>query len=203
MRGSPRGLPGLWDKAQRALARDEVVGYPTDTLYGLAVRPTRRGLERLFALKGRPSGSPVSMTFSSWEEVEPFVRLDARRRADLRERLPGPYTMLLPASDRARRTWPAELFGPRGSLGVRIPDHPLARELARRAGPVTATSANRHGEPPAVTATQARRVLERGVAVYLPAVPRPSGRPSILVDWTRDPPEIRRRPEIGVDRPLG
>jgi L-threonylcarbamoyladenylate synthase len=71
---------------------------------------------------------------------------------------------------------------------VRVPDHPVARELARRAGPITSTSANLHGQPTSRTLAEARRSLGDRVAVYLPAAPKPSGRPSVLVDLSGDLP---------------
>jgi tRNA A37 threonylcarbamoyladenosine synthetase subunit TsaC/SUA5/YrdC len=80
-----------------------------------------------------------------------------------------------------------------GAVGIRVPDHPLARELARRAGPITSTSANRHGARPARTIAEARATFGDAVSVYLPASPRPSGRPSTLVDLTGSQPRLVTR----------
>jgi L-threonylcarbamoyladenylate synthase len=63
-----------------------------------------------------------------------------------------------------------------------VPDHPVARELARRCGPIVATSANRHGTPPARTVAEARRAFGSDVSIYLTGGPAPAGRPSDLVD---------------------
>lgn len=182
------------DRAVRALAAGRVVVYPTDTLLGFGVRATdTAAVDRLTALKGRPGGLPISVAVSSLEEVEPLVRLTAPGRAFLRRALPGPYTVLLPASAEARRTLAPAVLGPTGTLGVRVPDHPAARELARRAGPVTATSVNRHGAPPCRSVAAARREFGHAVAVYWDAPPRPSGRPSMLVDLTRAAPRFVAR----------
>jgi len=180
--------------ALRALAAGELVVYPTDTLLGVAARATDRdAVDRLAAAKDRPRDMPVSVAVSSTEEVESLATLSTATRRFLRSRLPGPYTLLLPASARARRLLAPSLLSPGGRLGVRVPDHPVARELARRAGAITSTSANRHGTPPARTVAEARRAFGDRVAVYLPAVPRPTGRPSMLVDLTRARPHVLRR----------
>ncbi len=182
--------------AVAALRRGDLVVYPTDTLLGLGARATDAGaVERLLVAKDRPAAMPISVAVSSYEELEPLVEWLPAARAEARVRLPGPVTLLVRASREARRTLAAPLISPAGTLGVRIPDHPVARALAQGAGPITATSANRHGEPPARTVAEARRALGSSVAVYLPAEPAPSGRPSTLIDLHRPDPS-GRRPEL-------
>jgi len=168
----------------RALLAGRLVVHPTDTLYALAARALdRSAVARLVAVKGRPSGRPLSVAVSSVEELERWAELSPLARRFVREELPGPYTVLLPPSVESRRTLAPEVAaGP--AIGLRVPDHPLALELARRAGPIVATSANRSGEPPLRDLRQARRILGRAVAAYVTAPPTPSGRPSTVVDLT-------------------
>ncbi|MHB8351481.1 MAG: L-threonylcarbamoyladenylate synthase [Thermoplasmata archaeon] len=178
-------MPSPLDAAAAALRHGRLVVYPTDTLWGLAARaPDPRAVALLFEAKRRPPGLPVSLAVSSLEEIEPWTELPETVRSFLRRELPGPLTVLLPPSGAARRRLPPGLLGPGGALAVRIPDHPVARELARRAGPITATSANRHGEPEAASLGEVRRALGRRVAVYLNGAPRPSLVPSRIVDLT-------------------
>lgn len=180
--------------AARALARGSLVVVPTDTLYALAARATDpRAVERLFVAKGRPADRRVSVAVSSTVELETWGALSAAERRFARRELPGPWTMLVRPSETARRALaPAVVGGPR--LGLRVPDHPLVRELARRLGPITATSANRSGEPPARTLREARAALGRSVALYLDGPPRPSGTPSTLVRFNASGPvRVRRR----------
>lgn len=183
------------DRAVRALADGGLVVYPTDTLFGVAAAATdATAVARLVAAKGRAATQPISLALSSTEEIEPWAVLTPARRAALRDQMPGPITALLPASRAARRRFAPALIAPSGSLGVRVPDHPLARALARRAGPITATSANAHGRPPARTIAEARRALGDAVAVYLDGPPRPRGTPSTLLDLTgARPRRIDRR----------
>jgi len=176
--------------AVRSLRQGELVVYPTDTLLGLGALAGRRAaVDRLVRAKGRSPSQPVSICLSSTEEVERYARLSPTSRRFLRRNLPGPFTVLLPPSPWARRRLAPSIAGAR-TIGVRVPDHPTARELARQVGPITATSANRHGEPPARTLREARRSLGRAVSVYLPAAPPSSGEASILVDLTGTEPRL-------------
>ncbi|HTW77535.1 MAG TPA: L-threonylcarbamoyladenylate synthase [Thermoplasmata archaeon] len=182
------------DRAVRALGAGAIVAYPTDTLYGLGVRAADgAAVDRLRAAKGRPEGMPVSMAVSSTAEVEALLDLGPLGRRFVRTHLPGPFTILAPPSAAGRGAVAAAAIGPGGRLGIRVPDHPLARELARRAGPITSTSANRHGEPPCPTVATMRAAFGRDVSVYLEGAPRPSGRPSAIVDLTGDRPRPVRR----------
>jgi len=180
--------------AVRTLRRGRLVVYPTDTLLGLGALAGHPGaVRRLLTAKGRSTAQPISVCLSSTEEVERFARVSPAARRFLRRHLPGAYTVLLSPSAEARRALAPGAVGPR-AVGFRVPDHPVARELARRAGPITATSVNRHGEPPARSVAAARRALGDSVALYLPAGPKGSGAPSVLVDLTgAEPREVPRR----------
>lgn len=179
------------DAAARALRAGKLVVYPTDTLWGLGASATSpEAVRRLVEAKERPGGLPLSVAVSSLEELEPWAEFTAARRQYLRRCLPGPVTVLLPASALARRRLATGIVGPEGSIGLRVPDHPVARELARRAGPITSTSANRHGQPPARSLASARRVFGRAVAYYLAGGPAPSGRASRLADLRGPRPRI-------------
>ncbi len=182
------------ERAVRALRRGELVVYPTDTLLGLAARADDpEAVGRLLAAKARPTSAPLSVAVSSYEELEPLAELDGPRRAWLRRHLPGPYTALLPASAEATKSLAPGVVSASGTIGVRIPDHPLARTIAELVGPVTSTSANRHGAPTARSLSEARRVFGREVSVYLSGAPAPSGVPSELVDLTGAKPRSVRR----------
>jgi L-threonylcarbamoyladenylate synthase len=180
--------------APGSLAAGKLVLYPTDTLYGLGASATNPdAVADLLEAKDRPSGMPISIAVSSLEEVELLVAWSEAARAIARRLLPGPVTLLAPSSAAARRALAPALVGPDGSLGIRVPDHPVARELARTAGPITATSANRHGERPCRTIAEARRVFGSRVATYVSEGPAPSGRPSTLVDLRGPTPRVVTR----------
>ena len=176
---------GLTD-AVAALRRGDLVVYPTETVYGLAADATDpEAVERAFEAKGRSREKPVSMALPDVGAAADYVRLSDRERAFCERFLPGPVTVLLERTDRV----PDVLVAGRDRVGIRVPDHELARDLARRVGPITATSANRSGEP------SARRVGEialevRGRAVVVDRGETP-GAESTVVDVSAG--EIVRR----------
>ncbi|HLM92038.1 MAG TPA: L-threonylcarbamoyladenylate synthase [Thermoplasmata archaeon] len=180
--------------AARALRAGGLIVYPTDTLFGLGARATdRRAVAHLESTKGR-TGQPLSIAVSSFEELETWADLTPPARRWVRRHLPGPYTVLVRPSALASRTLPTTLVPPDAALAVRIPDHSAARELARRSGPIVATSANHHGQPPCRTVDEARRAFGPRVAAYVATRPRPSGRPSTFIDLRGDRPRpVARR----------
>jgi L-threonylcarbamoyladenylate synthase len=171
----------------KALKSEELVVYPTETFYGLGADPfSHEALARLFAAKQREAGKPVGLiaadadsAFAVAREVPPI----ARTLADAF--WPGPLTIVMPA----RAGIAAELLGADGGVAVRVSPHPVARALAEGLGhPVTATSANRSGEPPAVTLAQARAAFGAKVKVYLEGGRLGAAAPSTVIsvvgaDW--------------------
>jgi L-threonylcarbamoyladenylate synthase len=149
--------------AVAALRAGGVIAFPTDTVYGLAVLPG--GESKVHRLKGRPEELPLILMVAEPAAAEGFVEVDRRARTFMERWWPGPLTLVLPAGE--------------GTLGVRIPDHPLALELLQAAGPLLTTSANRHGEPPALTAEEAARLP--GLAGVLDGGPVPGGEPSTVI----------------------
>jgi L-threonylcarbamoyladenylate synthase len=150
-------------EAAAALRAGGVIAFPTDTVYGLAVLPG--GEAKVHSLKGRPAELPLILMVAEPSQAEAFVTVDRRARWYMERWWPGPLTLVLPAGER--------------TLGVRIPDHPLALELLRVAGPLLTTSANRHGEPPAMTAEEAARLP--GLAGVLDGGRAPGGEPSTVI----------------------
>jgi len=178
----------------RVLLAGGLVVHPTDTLFALAARASdRAAVDRLLRVKGRHPGRPLSVAVSSVEELERWATLGRTARRFVRDELPGPYTILARPSAEARRRLAREVAG--GSrIGLRVPAHRLARELARRVGPLVATSANASGTPPVRDLVEARRVFGPRVAAYLSTSPSPTGTPSVLIDVTGPRPrEVRRR----------
>lgn len=150
--------------AASAIARGEVVGVPTDTVYGLAVDPWNGGaIERLYDLKGRPEHKPIGLLVASVGQAEEIADLGAGRR--LVEHWPGALTLVV----RPRVVIP-DWIGDRvvGTVGIRVPDHDELRELLRETGPLAVTSANRSGEPDLLDDSAARSIFGDRVSVYLP-----------------------------------
>lgn len=170
------------------LAAGEIVIYPTDTLYalgGLALRADAAA--RVRAAKGREAQKALPVVAASLLQVESLcASLTASARVLADAFWPGPLTLVLPAAPRV----PTELTSGTGTIAVRIPASELTRALCEQAGPLISTSANRAGEPPALTCEAAQAVVG-GWAAAIDAGP---GRqtPSTIVDVTVDPPRLLR-----------
>ncbi len=120
--------------------------FPTDTLYGLGVDPrSPAGLARLVAAKGREGGKPIPLLLDGPARADSYAADVCGAAARLMERFwPGALTIVFPALPSVPRT----VTGGGGTVGLRVPDHPVARALARSlGGAVTGTSANRAGNP--------------------------------------------------------
>ncbi|HJX14982.1 MAG TPA: L-threonylcarbamoyladenylate synthase [Candidatus Deferrimicrobiaceae bacterium] len=123
-----------------------VVVYPTDTLYGLGVDPaSEKALGRLLSAKGREGGKPIPLLLDEPARAYSLARHVPGEASRLMEKFwPGALTIVLPASPGL----PEALTGRTGTVGLRVPDHPVARTLAKAAGgAITGTSANRSGNP--------------------------------------------------------
>ena len=132
------------DEAAALLRQGKLVAIPTETVYGLAANALDPAAAKaIYAAKGRPSDNPLIVHVSSLEEVAPLVRELPAALERLAGRFwPGPMTVILPKSGRV----PKETSGGLDTVAVRMPAHPVARELIRRAGvPLAAPSANLSG----------------------------------------------------------
>jgi L-threonylcarbamoyladenylate synthase len=152
-----------------------VVLLPTETLYGLGTSPfSAEGVERIRVMKGRPEGGPLPVLCAGWVQVEELVSVSDRWKPRLRKEWPGPLTAVLPC----RQELPVAA---EGSIGVRIPDHELLRQLLGRIGPLTGTSANRHGAPPCSDVASAVQSLVEAPDLVLDGGPTPGGIASTVV----------------------
>lgn len=181
--------------AASALREGDIVGIPTDTVYGLAADPWHSGAaDRLFLLKGRPRTVELPVLVASEEQALELATCvpDSARR--LMERFwPGALTIVLPR----RPEVAADLGEDDATIGVRCPGHPVPRALCQLAGPVATTSANRHGEPPLTNAQSLASALP-GVALVLDAGPC-DGEPSTVIDSTGEIPKLLRAGAIAWD----
>jgi len=172
-----------------------VVVYPTETVYGLGVDPhNEAALDRLFAIKGRDPGSPLIVLIRGELDLSALItEVPDRARRLASAFWPGPVTLILPASPHL----PDRLTGGSATLAVRHSSSPIAASLLDAlGGPLTSTSANRSGCPPARTASQARADLGDDVDLILDGGPSPGSLPTTVVDTTLDPPRVVREGPI-------
>ncbi|ESP88656.1 L-threonylcarbamoyladenylate synthase [Candidatus Halobonum tyrrellensis] len=130
------------ERAAEAVRAGRPVVYPTETVYGLGADATDAdAVERVYDAKGRPRAKPLSVAFADADAALAATRAGDRAERFVRAFLPGPVTVVVERGP----DFPDVLTAGEERVGVRVPDHEVARALARAAGPVTATSANRSG----------------------------------------------------------
>ena len=192
---------GAMDRAVRLLAEGQLVAYPTDTLYGLAVDPrSPAAVERLFHAKGRPANLAVPLIAADAGQVARHAgRLTSLARSLAERFWPGPLTLVVDASAELN----GRLLAGGRTVAVRVPDHAVARALARALGhPVTATSANRSGAPPATTAAEAAAAFGGDLACVLDGGPAAGVAPSTIVDASGAAPVLLRSGAVPWNRVL-
>jgi L-threonylcarbamoyladenylate synthase len=176
-------------RAARLVRAGGVIAFPTDTVYGLgAAADDEVATKRVYHIKGRPAGMPLILMVAAESQLEGWVHVDSRAEEMMRRWWPGPLTLVLHA-----------IGG--GTLGVRIPKHKAALGLLSAAGPLMTTSANLHGEEPALTAEDAGGLP--GVMAVLNGGVAPGGTASTVLDLTGPEPHVLREGAILTRELLG
>ena len=184
--------PDRVDEIVRALQRGEVVGIPTDTVYGLAVMPGNvEAVHALADLKGRSNQQPIAVLFDDIGGVAPFVE-DTAALERIERFWPGALTAIL----QTRPGLATAALTDIGTLGLRQPDDDLARSVIRACGGALAvSSANHTGEPPALSAEEVAEAFGDDLLV-LDGGARPGGAASTVINLAVDPPAVLREGPI-------
>jgi L-threonylcarbamoyladenylate synthase len=171
-----------------AICHGDVVGIPTDTVYGLAALPDNECvLRQLTQLKGRPEAQPFAVLFDSIDAVSNSIE-DPELLQKLTPYWPGPLTAIV----RVKAGVLPVAVTPKGTLGLRTPADKLTRDLIRACGgSLAVTSANRSGEEPAKNASQVIEIFGDELLV-LDGGPRNNNRPSTIIDLSVNPPSVIR-----------
>ena len=178
------------------------MGYPTETFFGLGADPRNRdAVSRLVLMKSRPDYAGIPLIIDSAERVEEFVAKELPEVKAARVKLqqkywPGPLTIIIAPRDGLSSEIDPYVFGPDGSLAIRVSPEPIALELARGIGGViTATSANPRGAHPGETASDVRKYFPRisVLGSFNPTVSAPKAKlPSTIVDVRSLPFRVTR-----------
>jgi tRNA threonylcarbamoyl adenosine modification protein (Sua5/YciO/YrdC/YwlC family) len=180
-----------------AALRGELIVLPTDTVYGIGTRPDDpSATTRLFEAKGRPRDLELPVLVPTTAAAREIALLDARAERLALRYWAGAVTLVLPRSGRSR-TW--DLGGDPGTIGVRMPGHPLALALLAATGPLAVTSANRSGAPTPATCDGVTETFGDAVTVYLCDETPLAGSASTVVDLTHDEPVVLRRGAVSED----
>lgn len=190
--------------AQRAIAEQQCIVFPTDTVYGIAADAfSPLAVRLLLAAKGRSRTMPPPVLIPRVQTMDGLavdIGDDARKLAE--KFWPGALTLILHAQPSLE--W--DLGETKGTVALRVPDDELALEILARTGPLAVSSANRSGQPAAQTAANAQEQLAESVEVYLDGGPRPAesdsdevALPSTIVDCTGSRARVVRQGAIALE----
>jgi L-threonylcarbamoyladenylate synthase len=185
-------------EAARIIHNGGLVGFPTETYYGVAVDPfSEAALARLYELKGRPFAKPIPILIASLADLPRLTTVVPDLFRPLMKTFwPGPLTLIF----QARPELPSLLTGGSSSIGIRISSHPAAQQLTIGAGgALTATSANLSGQPPAVSAEEVAAQLGSGLELILDGGKTAGGKPSTIMALENGRPVILRQGMVEVE----
>lgn len=192
-------------EATRLLREGQLIGLPTETVYGLAADAENdSATRRIFAVKGRPATHPLIVHLSDAAHLDEWVAaIPAHAHVLAAKFWPGPLTLIFQRGARASDI----VTGGQNTIAIRIPRHPTAQALLRSfGGGIAAPSANRFGSVSPTTADHVRRDLGSDVALVLDGGPCDLGVESTIVDVSRGTPILMRPGSITkeeIERVLG
>lgn len=193
--------PATWwphvDEAVRTLSRGALAVIPTDTVYGIAADAfTPDAVDALLAAKGRGRQMPPPVLIGDVRTLDGLAIDVPQVVRDLVERFwPGALTVILPAQPSLM--W--DLGETEGTVALRMPDEEFTLALLRKTGPLAVSSANRTGQPPALSAAEAAEQLGSAVSLYLDGGPARGQRPSTIIDATGERLRIVRQGAISAE----
>lgn len=187
------------DEARRVLESGDVIGLPTETVYGLGADATSpSAVRKIFAIKGRPADHPLIVHVADLAAARELSRSWPSFAEVLTEAFwPGPLTIIVERGPMILDV----VTGGRDTVAIRIPRHAVALRLLQRFGrPVAAPSANRFGRVSPTTAEHVRSDLGSDVTMVLDGGPCEVGLESTIVDCSVDPPQILRPGSISAEQ---
>jgi len=195
----PANQPGAIEEALRVVQNGGLVAFPTDTVYGVGGAAfDARAVRRIYGAKGRSEEKAIPVLLAGLGDLG---RVAAEVSPDLRRLAarfwPGPLTLVVVR----HADLPSEV-SPDPTVGLRVPDHPVALELLAAAGPMAVTSANRSRGPNPTSAAQVLSALGGRIELILDGGHTPGGRPSTVVDCTQHPPLLLRSGPIPLEAVL-
>ncbi len=189
---SPDALP----HALEVLKGGGVVAFPTDTVYGIGAMVFDAGaVARLYAAKGRPPEKAIPVLVGQIEDASKVAARVTPSAKKLAEAFwPGALTLVLP-----KLSTVPEIVSTYPTIGVRLPNHAVARALLTLAGPLAVTSANLSGMNSHLHARAVLADLKGRIDLLIDGGPCPGGVPSTVLDCTVEPPEILRAGPISIE----
>ncbi|MBI5098371.1 MAG: threonylcarbamoyl-AMP synthase [Nitrospirae bacterium] len=182
-------------KSSEILKSSGIIAYPTESFYALGVLATdEAAVRKLYDLKKRPADKPLPIIVGDINSISAIVKNIPLQAGALMKRFwPGPLTLIFDAKE----TVPSLLTGGKGKVAVRIPGDSVALHLARALQlPITSTSANPSGAPPAEDTEAILKYFGDKIDLIIDAGKAPGGKPSTIIDVTVTPPKVLREGSI-------
>lgn len=189
--------PYLIERVARLLKKGGVIGYPTETVYGIGCNAFNfQAVERIYSLKHRDRSKAMILIAADIVQISELVETIPESAEKLIENFwPGPLTIIFETSSRLKEF----AFGRSKTVAIRIPGCAICLELIKQTGfPLVSTSANRANEPASTTAEQVHAAFSEELDVIIDGGPTPANLPSTLVDITRSPARIVREGAISA-----
>lgn len=177
--------------AEQVLDSGGVIGFPTDTYYGLGANPfDSAAIDKIFEIKSREKNKPILLLIGDIEQLSQVVKKVSKEAQILMKSFwPGPLTLLF----EAKKDLPKNLLGNGHTIGVRFPDNLVVAQLLRKTGkPITATSANTSGEASCESGEGLISALGNKLDLILDGGRSPGGKASTIVDTSCYPPRLIR-----------
>ena len=196
---SPQSDKNAVKTASDLILQGEVVGMPTETVYGLAANALNgEAVAKIFRAKGRPQDNPLIVHIADFDQIYDLCPAVPPQAKALAEAFwPGPLTMIVPKGG----CIPNEVSCGLDTVGIRLPSHPLARDLIRTAGvPLAAPSANTSGRPSTTTAEHVLRDMDGKIAAILDGGPCGVGVESTVITLALDKPRLLRPGGITLEQ---
>lgn len=189
---------GAIEAAALAIRRGGLVVLPTDTVYGVAADAfDPDAVSDLLKAKGRGREMPPPVLISSATTADALaLALPGYARTLMEHFWPGPLTLV--GKQQPSLQW--DLGDTRGTVAMRMPDHPITLDLLERTGPLAVSSANLTGRPAATDAEQADEMLGEQVSVIIDAGESPGGEASTIIDVTGVQGRLLRRGAISLEQ---
>ena len=184
--------------AAKLLAEGEVVGIPTETVYGLAAdAENEEAVKKIFEAKGRPQDNPLIVHIADISQLDDYVHSVPELAYKLAEKFcPGPITMVLPKRDRIPNATSAGL----DTVGIRIPYHPAARKLILESGKaLAAPSANLSGSPSPTTAMHVINDMNGRIPAMVDGGSCPVGVESTVISFENGKIRLLRPGFVSID----
>ena len=180
-----------------ALVNQSLIVIPTDTVYGIATTPySPAAVQKLLDAKGRGRAMPPPVLVAQAEQAQQVsAELNDTAQRLIESFCPGALTLITKAAPTVQ--W--DLGDIKGTIALRMPNHPVALNVLRHTGPLAVSSANLSGQPPATNVDQAVNYFHDDVTFYIDGGPTPGLTASTILDVTQTQPVLIRKGVISVE----